>query len=56
VGQFELVAMRVVDLATSLRPGSTIRSGRYAIMRALGADPEASFSKLVRKLPSKVEI
>lgn len=28
----------------------------YAIMLALGADPEASFSKLVRKLPSKVEI
>ena len=28
----------------------------YAIMRALRADPEASFSKLVKKLPQKVEI
>jgi transcriptional regulator with XRE-family HTH domain len=28
----------------------------YAIMRALGADPEVAFSTLVRKLPSKVEI
>jgi transcriptional regulator with XRE-family HTH domain len=28
----------------------------YAIMRALGADPEEAFSALVRKLPSRVEI
>lgn len=28
----------------------------YAIMRALGADPEAAFSALVRKLPPRVEI
>ena len=28
----------------------------YAIMRALGADPEAEFSALVRKLPKKVAI
>jgi transcriptional regulator with XRE-family HTH domain len=28
----------------------------YAIMRALGVDPERAFSELVRRLPTKVEI
>lgn len=28
----------------------------YAIMKALGADPERGFSELVRKLPARVEI
>lgn len=28
----------------------------YAIMKALGADPEQAFSELVHKLPARVEI
>lgn len=28
----------------------------YAIMKALGADPEEAFSDLIRKLPARVEI